>query len=178
MRSELVGHDPDRTDWQHDLAVSLTRIGDLLRTQQDFSGTRCWYEQALNAARRLVEREPGRTDWIRELALSYERLGDVLMALDECAEGFKFFEQALKTRRRLAAQQPDLAGLELEMVAPLMRISTVESLSTALAILLRLDAEGRLTDRRYKEDWIPQVRQLLTRANELVRTCRTCGGTP
>jgi tetratricopeptide (TPR) repeat protein len=131
-----VEAEPDRADYQHDLAVSYTSLGDLLQALGQGEVAHQYHQQALEIAQRLVAAEPDRADYQRDLWVSYTKLGDLF--------------QALEIAQWLVTAEPDRADYQWDLVVSLLRMAAVEPDNStehrtrALAILRDLHAADRL----------------------------------
>ena len=108
------------------------------------------YRQLLERQQRLAKAEPDRADYQRDLSVSYERMGDLYVALGQGEAARQAYQGSLEIRERLAKAEPDRADAQLDLVISLVKIGTVVEpadrapLQQALAILLRLEQQGRL----------------------------------
>ncbi len=82
-----------------DVSIALDRMGQLLRDDGLFDGSRKYFEDALEIDRDLYQREPAR--WRENLALSLVRIGDLERQLGRQREALGPLEEALKLRRAL-----------------------------------------------------------------------------
>ena len=167
IAERLVQAEPDRADYQGDLSVSYERMGDLYRALGQGEEARDAYHKALRIRERLAQAEPDRADYQRDLSVSYERMGDLYRALGQVEEARDAYLKALRHRRALAQAEPDRADYQVDLAISLTRVGTAadsfspEPIERALAILLKLQDEGRLAPDR--ESMIAQVRELLRR---------------
>jgi tetratricopeptide (TPR) repeat protein len=125
-------------------------MGDLYRALGQGEAARQAYQGSLEIAERLAKAEPDRADYQRDLSVSYERMGDLYVALGQGEAARQAYQGSLEIRERLAKAEPDRADTQLDLVISLVKIGTVVEpvdrppLEQALAILLRLDQQGRL----------------------------------
>jgi catechol 2,3-dioxygenase-like lactoylglutathione lyase family enzyme len=77
IREALATHDPTNTEWQRDLSVSLSRIGDVLVAQRDGPGALDAYRKSLAIAEALAERDPGNARAQVDEAMVCARLGTI-----------------------------------------------------------------------------------------------------
>jgi len=146
----LAKAEPDRADYQRDLSVSYNKMGDLYRALGQGEGARQMYLKDLEIAERLAKAEPDRADYQRDLSVSYNRMGDLYRALGQGEGARQAYQGALEIAERLAKAEPDRADYQRDLVVSLERIATAAAppsrppLERALAILLALEAEGRL----------------------------------
>jgi tetratricopeptide (TPR) repeat protein len=103
--------------------------------------------------------EPDRADYLRDLSVSYNKMGDLMGSLGAGDEARQFYQKALEIAERLVRQEPDRADYQADLVASLGRVGTRESLERALAILRRLEGQGKLTAQQ--AGWIGIIEQAL-----------------
>ena len=111
ISERLAKSDPGNAGWQHDLAVSYDRIGDVL------VGARrpCGRAEVLPATAspsfdRLAKSDPGNAGWQRDLSVSYEKIGDVQVAQGDLAGALQSYRDSLAIRDQLAKSDPNNAG--------------------------------------------------------------------
>jgi tetratricopeptide (TPR) repeat protein len=103
MFGELAASDPSNADWQHGLAASHDRIGDVLTAQGNLPGALASFHASLALAERLAAADPGEADWQRGVAVSHNKLGDVLRAQGNLPGALAAVETSLAIAERLAA---------------------------------------------------------------------------
>jgi hypothetical protein len=70
----LIARDPANTEWQRDMSVSYTKIGDVLVAQRDGAGALTAYRKGLAISETLAARDPANTEWRHDLIVSLVRL--------------------------------------------------------------------------------------------------------
>ena len=149
-QQRLAKAEPDRADYQRDLSVSYNKMGDLYVALGQGEAARQAYQGSLEIRERLAKAEPDRADYQRDLSVSYERMGDLYVALGQGEAARQAYQGSLEIAERLAKAEPDRADYQLDLVISLVKIGTVVEpadrapLQQALAILLRLEQQGRL----------------------------------
>ena len=73
----LAVRDPDNSEWQRGLSVSLEKIGNVLVAQGDVPGALAAFRKSLAIREALVGRDPANTEWQRDLIVSYVKLSEV-----------------------------------------------------------------------------------------------------
>ncbi|MEJ8846112.1 tetratricopeptide repeat protein [Variovorax rhizosphaerae] len=153
---------PGRADCQHDLSVSYTKLGDLMRALGKGEQAREFFEKSLAISKRLAEAEPGQADYQRLLSMSFERLGALMMALGQGEQARAFFEQALAISKRLVEAEPGRTDYQRDLSVSFERLGDLmmalgqgeqarEFFERSLAIRKRLaEAEPRRAD--YQHD--------------------------
>ena len=90
IRERLALQEPERADFQQDLAGSFQRMGDIAMAAEDVEKAHGYFVQAFELMQGLVEREPQRADFLRHLVVPMHRLG-----LLELPQSTSLLEQAL-----------------------------------------------------------------------------------
>jgi tetratricopeptide (TPR) repeat protein len=110
----LAQAEPDRADYQRDLSVSYSKLGQFGREQGDADQSREYFLKDLAIAERLARLEPDRADYQVDLAISYWMVGE--SGVENPAEYFTralSILNALKDQGRLSpADEPKIAALE------------------------------------------------------------------
>ena len=96
IRDRLAKADPGNTEWQRNLSVSYSKIGDVLRDQGDLRAALDSFEAAFVIRDRLARANPENAIWQVDLALSYARLGQLHRALGDRAEALRLFKMGRK----------------------------------------------------------------------------------
>ena len=65
---KLAKQDPGNADWQRDLSVSYSRVGDVQSAQGDLSGALKSYRDGLHICQRLAKQDPRQCGWQRDLS--------------------------------------------------------------------------------------------------------------
>jgi tetratricopeptide (TPR) repeat protein/cellulose biosynthesis protein BcsQ len=98
--------DPANTQWQRDLSISHSRLGDLATATGDLDAARTAYQTALGITERLAAADPANAQPQRDLSVSHSRLGDLATATGDLTEARNHYQAALDIRQRLAAADP------------------------------------------------------------------------
>jgi len=145
----LARAEPDRADYQRDLAASYDRMGYLYRALGQGEAAREAFANALAIAERLARAEPDRPGYQRDLSVSYERMGDLYGALGQGKAARETFAKVLAIAERLARAEPDRADYQRDLAASYDRMGDLyralgqgeaarEAFAKALAIAERL----------------------------------------
>ena len=73
IADRLAKADPSNVEWQRNLSVAHSRIGDVQVARGDLAAALTSHQASLAIADRLAKADPGNTRWQRYLALSYGR---------------------------------------------------------------------------------------------------------
>jgi tetratricopeptide (TPR) repeat protein len=103
----LLELDPENTQAQRGVSVSLVQIGDILRVTGDTAGAMKAFEEVLAIARALVARDRENTRWQHDLSVSLTRIGDIRLATGDRAGALLAFEESLAIDRSLVARDPE-----------------------------------------------------------------------
>ncbi|WP_295302902.1 DUF4062 domain-containing protein [Accumulibacter sp.] len=155
----LAAIDPGNVLWQHTLAASHNKIGDLLTAQGDLAGAGQAYTASLAIRERLGAMDPGNAGWQhgldavwqRDLSVSHERIGDLLTAQGDLAGAGQAYAASLAIRELLAAIDPGNADWQRDLSLSHSRIGDLlkergdlagagQAYAASLAIFERLAA--------------------------------------
>ncbi|MFL5219476.1 MAG: tetratricopeptide repeat protein [Microvirga sp.] len=90
-----------------DVAVSLSKTGDVLRAQGDLAGALEAYEEGLEIRRRLASVDPSHAEQRRGLFVSLARLAVTARAQGEPEQACSHLQEALTIMRPLAERFPE-----------------------------------------------------------------------
>src|SRR5262249_60237071 len=76
LRRQNVAAEPDKLDWQRELAVSYELKGRVLQSFADFEGALAAFAESLKLRQKLTV-DQSNAMWYRDLSISYERIGDI-----------------------------------------------------------------------------------------------------
>ena len=97
---------PANTQWQRDLSISHSRLGDVATAAGDLAAARAAYQAGLDIRTRLAATDPADTEWQRDLSISHSRLGDVAMAAGDLDAARAAYQASLDIAARLATADP------------------------------------------------------------------------
>jgi tetratricopeptide (TPR) repeat protein len=89
IAERLTKADPGNARWQRDLAVSYSKVGDVLEAQGKLDEALEVYREDLAITERLTKADPGNAGWQRGLSISYSTIGDVLVAQGNLTEALQ-----------------------------------------------------------------------------------------
>jgi tetratricopeptide (TPR) repeat protein len=104
LRQELAASDPNKHDWQFDLASSLSSVGFLTQATGDTNGATQLLRQSIAVLEGLNASEPDNARYRMELNTEYMRFGSVLY------EDGQYVEAADLTRRTIKNLEIFIAG--------------------------------------------------------------------
>ena len=157
--------DPKNADWQRGSTIPLERIGDMHKANGDGIKALKAYEDGLAIAKTLAELDPKHTGWQRDLSVSYDKIGNMHQANGDGIKALKAYEDGLAIAKTLAELNPKMVQWQTDLVVSYYKLSQLKPdeskmlLGDALAILKRLDNEGRLEVE--KQAWIPTLEGLI-----------------
>ena len=77
IRERLAQSDPGNTNWQRDLSVAYTKIGDVQAAQGDLAAALKSFRDSFAIAERLAQADPDNAVWQRDLAALYSEFADI-----------------------------------------------------------------------------------------------------
>ncbi|MEM8814349.1 MAG: tetratricopeptide repeat protein [Pseudomonadota bacterium] len=145
----LARAEPDRADYQRNLAVSYNKLGGLYRAFGQGEAAHTAFQNALEIVERLARAEPERADYQRDLAVSYNKLGDLYRDLGQGEATHAAFRNTLEIVERLARAEPERADYQRDLAVSYSRIGDLhrdlgqgeaarEAIQNALEIAKRL----------------------------------------
>jgi tetratricopeptide (TPR) repeat protein len=115
----LLASTPDNVKWQHDLAVSDEKIGDVLEVQDDLTGALAAYREGQEIVKVLAQKQPNSADAQRDVSTSDLRIcsalrlqGDIDDALTACRAGLTISKALLQQDPDSSLFQGDLSDSE------------------------------------------------------------------
>ena len=161
---KLIEADPKNAELQHTLSVNLSRVAALLvavgRPQEALDN----YRKDLAIAQTLVAADPRNPLRLRDLWASHYTIAGVLADLKQREEARVAYKESLAALQKAAELDPAVVRWQLDLVVNHYKLKELDDeptvhLTEALAILKRLEAEGRLPDNR--KAWIAAFEQWL-----------------
>jgi tetratricopeptide (TPR) repeat protein len=154
---KLSTTDPGNVDWQHGLSVYYGQIGSTLLALNHPAEAVESYQKDLAIAQKLAAGDPGNGSLQRDLWISYNTLGDVLARANRPEEARTAYRTGLPVLDKLIAADPANVLMQTNLAGTLFKLAQAGDdaparLRDGLAILRRLDAEGRLPADR--KPWI------------------------
>jgi hypothetical protein len=107
--SRLAKSEPGRDDWQRDLGVTYSAVGDVLKTQSKMCDALKSYQESVTILERLAK---ANSEWQRDLSVTYVRLADFYQASGQSAKARKAFAAGRAIMARLVALFPQQARLK------------------------------------------------------------------
>jgi tetratricopeptide (TPR) repeat protein len=144
---EVLTTDPTSAEKQHNLALSLNKLGNVSMAADDLAGERNYYEQSLAIRRTLADANPHSVEKQCYLAIAIRKLGDVSVAAGDLAAARDYYQQYLAVIRPL--RDADLS-LPPKLTDPSIRFDFLGDKSVAAGDLLgaRADYEQCLAIRK------------------------------
>jgi hypothetical protein len=102
----LVKQSPANTQWQRDVFLSLTKIGDLKAQAGDTTAATASYGEAVAIARRLAALDPSNPSLRPDLAQGLCKTGDVTLGDADKDARVAYYEEGLEIMRGLVRRDP------------------------------------------------------------------------
>jgi tetratricopeptide (TPR) repeat protein len=112
IAERLAKGDPGNANWQHDLAIAFSSVGDVLVGQGKLDEALQAYRNSLAIAERLAKADPGNDNWQDDLSVFYITVGEVLVRQGQLGEALQAYRDSLAIAERLAKAEPGNAGLQ------------------------------------------------------------------
>ena len=106
ISERMVWDDPRNAEWQRELSVSHSRLGDVQRSQGDLAGALASFRKAMEISERLARQDPSNDEWQRDLNVNHGKLGNVQLTQGDLAGALASFRKAMEISERLARQDP------------------------------------------------------------------------
>jgi len=125
IRERLVATNSSNTQWQRDLSISYSKVGDVLVAQGTLDDALKAYRGALDIIERLVKADAANAGWQRMLSASYNKVGNVLMAQGKLTEALQAYRDSLAVIERLAGADPTNAQWQQDLQYSIGRIGGI-----------------------------------------------------
>ena len=102
IAERLAKADPGNAGWQHDLAASYNKVGNVLVAQGNLAEALQAYRDSVVIIERLAKADPGNAGWQHDLSVAYNGVGDVLVAQGNLAEALQAYRDSVVIIERLA----------------------------------------------------------------------------
>jgi tetratricopeptide (TPR) repeat protein len=109
LLTDLVAEAPEDLDYQRDLSVAQTELGDVLAIEGELPAAFKLYQDALGIEQRLAQSDPSEPVIQRDLSVGYHKVGYVLQAQGKLDEAIEAYRQDLAIATRLAESDQDNA---------------------------------------------------------------------
>ncbi len=115
--------------------------------------------------KQLAARDPNNAEWQRDLSVSYNKIGDISAARGDRDGALKAYKDGLDIAKQLAARDPANVVWQTDLVVSAWKLAEAgakdkrQHLASGLAILKRLDAEGKLT--ADQKEWIAMFEEAM-----------------
>ena len=106
-RGAIESVDDLRPRYDRSVFLCYIRIGDILKSRNDFDSALAEYKVASAIARESATRDAASTTWQRNLEISYAKIGDLLAAQGRARAMSDHYREALDFVEKLAAQHPE-----------------------------------------------------------------------
>jgi tetratricopeptide (TPR) repeat protein len=129
VEEQLLQRDNSNPLWQARLSATLTRIGQVLASQQEFREALDVYQRAAAISRKLADDELSNKGRQHTLAVGYSRIGTTLLSLKKPAEARKYFDDALAIRKHLVDEDEKSARFRDVLASSYANMGDVEAIS-------------------------------------------------
>ncbi len=150
IAERLSAADPASADRASNTSVSLSKIGDVLLSQDDRDGALTHYQRSLEIAERLSAADPASADRASDTSVSLSKVGDVLLSQGDREGALAHYQRSLEIAERRFAAGPGSVELARGLSVLFTRMAFVTEdrryLERSLAILRDLEARGALAD--------------------------------
>ena len=93
----LARQDANNADWQRELSVSHSNVGDVLVAQGDLGGALEAYRASLAIDERLARQDASNAGWQRDLWIFYWKVANLLERQKQPAEAMRYWQRAYHT---------------------------------------------------------------------------------
>lgn len=137
-RQRLVESAPTNIKFQHDVAISYDRIGEILVNQNCPDRALAAFNASLEIRKSLESTYPAQDEWQHGLSISHSQLGEVLRSLGDFENSLNHFKASCAIRKRLldADQTSKARQLDLALATEWQGFVLLEMGETRLAMNL------------------------------------------
>ena len=162
---KLAAADPDRPEWQLDLAMTVNRVAETMVAVGDIGGARQHYERSHRIRAELAKIDPSSPDWQHRVAFSVGRLADVALAGGDTAGALDKYQVACAAYKKLATADETLPEWQLRLVHHTVELKRAELIAAAGAPveMLRVYRDYLALDRMASPDNLQERASLTTR---------------
>jgi tetratricopeptide (TPR) repeat protein len=152
IRQRLASSDKGNSQWQRDLLIMYTKLGDVLGAQQKYEDAFATYQMSLDIAEALANSGQGNVEWQRDEYVAHERLGDMLLKRGNFGGALAAFQRSLDLRRKRASADPNNERWQRDLYIIQDKIGDLQLLEGSLddavaSYQSSLDLRRRLVDK-------------------------------
>jgi serine/threonine protein kinase len=163
IRRALAAEAPDRVEHAEGVADALDDVARVFRAKGDHASALGAYREVLSTYRSLADRQPDEPGWRRAASVAYNEMGDEWFAMGERDEAAGAHRASLALVEPIAEEFPDQTLWQTDVAVSAFKLARAvggsaegkaearSALEKGLAILRRLEAQGRLPDD--KKEW-------------------------
>jgi tetratricopeptide (TPR) repeat protein len=149
LSRRLAASNPADPDLAAMVGAGLQIWADVLKSQGDSEGALVAFREGLEIRRALAARDPGNAVRQREIAISLDRIGNLMRDRDDIDGAIAAYRESDAIGRALADADPGNSRSQIDLTVGLIKLAQVGDeprarWTEALAVLRRLDAEGRV----------------------------------
>jgi tetratricopeptide (TPR) repeat protein len=130
--------DPANTEWQRDLSVAHSRLGDAATAAGDLTTARSHYQASLDIRVRLAAADPANPQWQRDLSMGYSRLGDIAASAGDLTTARSHYQASLDITARLTAADPANTDWQRDLSVSLNKLGATSAAAGDLTAALSL----------------------------------------
>jgi serine/threonine protein kinase/tetratricopeptide (TPR) repeat protein len=173
LREQLATADPYNYLFRRELSVAHGKLGDLCERLNDAAAARGYYGKALERFEQLEALNAGDPQAVRDVAVAYLKLANLEQRLGAVTRARPYYAKALSRFEGLAAGDADNAQAKIDLASTYRGAATAAKLAhdyaeaardfeQGLALLRRLDDEGKLRDQPWYRAWLPEEEEGLS----------------
>jgi tetratricopeptide (TPR) repeat protein len=160
----LAAGDASNAEWQRDLSVSYSKIGDTLMLLNRQDEALLTYRKGLKIAEKVADADQGNLQWQRDLSVAHTRIGNVLLRQGKRDEALAEYRAGLSIDEKLAAADPGNPQAQIDLAVSLFSLADSgdqprANLARSLEIMRELKGQGKLS--ASQASWIPTIEQRL-----------------
>ncbi len=143
-----------------DISLSQSKIGDILRVQDQPEPALQLYQQSLATYLRIVEEFGESAERLRDVSVSQDRVGDILQAQDQLEPALQLYQQSLATRLRIVQEFGESAQRLRDISVAQEKVGDILRVQDQLEPALQLYQQSLATRLRIVEEFGESAQRL------------------
>ncbi|MBV8589581.1 MAG: tetratricopeptide repeat protein [Acetobacteraceae bacterium] len=123
---ELALRDPDDREWQHEISITLNRLGSIALSGGEAAEALKHDEEATAVMRRLTKADPNNRIWRHDLSISLDGIGEVKSQTGDARGALAAYDEGLTIIRTLAREYPDDPELRRQIAIRVIEIGDMK----------------------------------------------------